>query len=181
MWLISFNQIRKQDSLAAEYLSFMACINPRDIPLRLLPPGPSQIKQNDALEVLKAYSFITINQFLNIHRLVHLAIRNWLRSKDTLEEWTIKAEARLMWLLPGDVHRNRRLWQEYLPHAQSILQRKEFHNQWNKRMNMCLQFMVGKWLFSDGRYNEAEELFLRILENDVKTQRDYQNILASAH
>ncbi|KIV99022.1 uncharacterized protein PV09_09249 [Verruconis gallopava] len=36
-WLISFEQIRKQNELAAEYLSFMACIDHRDIPLFLLP------------------------------------------------------------------------------------------------------------------------------------------------
>lgn len=31
-WLISFEQIRRYDPLAAEYLSFMACIDSRDIP-----------------------------------------------------------------------------------------------------------------------------------------------------
>lgn len=31
-WLISFEQIRRQDPLAAEYLSFMYCIDPKDIP-----------------------------------------------------------------------------------------------------------------------------------------------------
>jgi NB-ARC domain len=40
-WLISFYQVRQRDSLAAEYLSFMACIDPRDIPPLLLPPAPS--------------------------------------------------------------------------------------------------------------------------------------------
>jgi nucleoside phosphorylase len=40
-WLISFDQIWERDSLAAEYLSFMACIDPRDIPPLRLPPGSS--------------------------------------------------------------------------------------------------------------------------------------------
>jgi hypothetical protein len=31
-WLISFQQIHDLDKLAADYLSFMASINPRDIP-----------------------------------------------------------------------------------------------------------------------------------------------------
>jgi hypothetical protein len=87
-WVISFDQIRHRDPLAAEYLSFMARINPRDIPPMLLPPS-SQIKQHDVLGVLKAYSFVTaqpINQFLNLHRLVHLAIRNWLRKEGSLEQ-----------------------------------------------------------------------------------------------
>jgi hypothetical protein len=36
-WLVSFEQIRKRDTLATEYLSFKACIDPRDIPPLLLP------------------------------------------------------------------------------------------------------------------------------------------------
>lgn len=41
-WLISFEQIKKHDQLAAEYLSFMACIHPKDIPQSLLRQGPSR-------------------------------------------------------------------------------------------------------------------------------------------
>jgi hypothetical protein len=161
-WLISFGQIRKRDSLAIEYLSFMACIDSRDIPLLLLPPAPSRIKQHEALGVLKAYSFITeqpINQFLNLHRLVHIAIRNWLRKENTLKQWTIKTGARLTSVFPDDDYRNRRLWQEYLPHAQSILQRREFRNQGDERVE--LQQKVGRCLYRDGRYNEAEALLLK--------------------
>jgi len=38
-WLISFEQIRQRDPLAADYLSFMACVDAKDIPQLLLPPG----------------------------------------------------------------------------------------------------------------------------------------------
>ena len=41
-WLISFEQIRRLDPLAAEYLSFMSCVDPREIPLSLLPPPVSE-------------------------------------------------------------------------------------------------------------------------------------------
>ncbi|OAA61263.1 Heterokaryon incompatibility [Niveomyces insectorum RCEF 264] len=40
-WLISFEQIRQRDPLAADYLSFAACVDAKDIPLSLLPPGLS--------------------------------------------------------------------------------------------------------------------------------------------
>jgi tetratricopeptide (TPR) repeat protein len=149
----------------------MACIDSRDIPPLLLPPAPSQIKQCKALGVLKAYAFTAeqpINQFLNLHRLVHLAIRNWLRNENTLNQWTIKTGARLNRVFPDDDHRNQRLWREYLPHAQSILQRKEFHYREDNKAE--LQGKVGKCLHSDGRYNEAEALFLERLEHDKKTR-----------
>ncbi|KAF2202719.1 kinase subdomain-containing protein [Delitschia confertaspora ATCC 74209] len=57
-WLISFEKIRQRDPLAAEYLSFMACIEARNIPQSLLPPGPTRKKEQDAIGTLNAYSFI---------------------------------------------------------------------------------------------------------------------------
>ena len=36
-WLISFEQIRRHNALAADYLLFMACVDRNDIPLALLP------------------------------------------------------------------------------------------------------------------------------------------------
>ncbi|KAI3190748.1 hypothetical protein CBS147311_9727 [Penicillium roqueforti] len=78
-WLISFGQVQQLNSLAADYLSFMACINPRDIPQSILPPAPSAKKRVDAYGLLKSYSFIsehTYEKKFSLHRLVHLAMRN---------------------------------------------------------------------------------------------------------
>ncbi|KAL1891094.1 hypothetical protein Sste5346_007920 [Sporothrix stenoceras] len=93
-WLVSFKQIRDNDTLAAYYLSFMACVDSKDIPLSLLPPDPSRKKVVDALGTLQGYSFITrqsAQQFgdaaITIHRLVHLATRNWLRMEGQLPRW----------------------------------------------------------------------------------------------
>jgi GTPase SAR1 family protein len=80
-WLISFEQIRQRDSLAAEYLSFMACVDAKDIPQSLLPPGPSRKKEMDAIGTLHAYLFINKRSedlSLDLHCLVYLATRNWL-------------------------------------------------------------------------------------------------------
>jgi hypothetical protein len=52
-WHISFNQIQRQDSLAAEYLPFMACIDRINIPQLLLPPGGSLVQQAKAFGTLK--------------------------------------------------------------------------------------------------------------------------------
>lgn len=80
-WLLSFQQIQKLDSLAVDYLSYIACIDPRDIPLSLIPPSHSILETQKSLGTLKAYSFITAhtnNCCLGMHRLVHFATRNWL-------------------------------------------------------------------------------------------------------
>jgi hypothetical protein len=82
-WLISFNQICLQDQLAADYLSFMSCLVSQRIPKSLLPLAQSKIKMVEAIGTLTAYSFITkreIEQSFDLHRLVHLATQNWLRT-----------------------------------------------------------------------------------------------------
>ena len=79
----SFEQIRRQDALAAEYLSFIACIDRMNIPQSLLLPGLSVVQQTKALGTLTGYAFITERQqtvpgsskerLFDMHRLVHIA------------------------------------------------------------------------------------------------------------
>lgn len=73
-WLVSFKQIRDRDGLAANYLSFKACINPKDIPQSLLLAGTSRKTEMEATRMLEAYSFIfkrPADLALDLHRLVH--------------------------------------------------------------------------------------------------------------
>jgi len=102
-----FHQIQRLNSLAADYLSFMSCIDPRDIPISLLPPDSSQVKQQNALGLLKAYSFITgqaDDQTVSLHRLVHLATRNWLQSGGMLEQWMVNTGKRARDIFPSNEH-----------------------------------------------------------------------------
>jgi tetratricopeptide (TPR) repeat protein len=126
-WHISFDQIRKRDPLAAEYLSFMACVDRIDIPQSLLPPGDSLVQQVKALGTLTGYAFITERQqmvqesggerFFNMHRLVHMASVWWLEGHDERATWTGRAVARLGELVPYGGHERKEAWTTYLPHA----------------------------------------------------------------
>ena len=122
-WLVSFEQIRRQDFLAAEYLSFMSCLDPKEIPRSLLPPAQSLKKAIDAIGTLSAYSFFTkqADQSFDLHPLVHLATRNWLRREMSLERWAGKAMAWLNEVFLDDDHKNRSVWRAYLPHAHYVL------------------------------------------------------------
>jgi hypothetical protein len=89
-WLISFEQICRRSSLAFEYLGFMACVDPKDIPRSLLPSSErSSLKQQtDAIGILNAFSFITKHEgglAFDIHRLVHLVTRGWLKRNGELQ------------------------------------------------------------------------------------------------
>ncbi|KAJ4366791.1 hypothetical protein N0V83_007316 [Neocucurbitaria cava] len=189
-WMITFEQIQQTDSLAAEYLSFMACIDPKDVPLSLLPPATSEKAMTDAIGTLSAYSFVTrrvADTALEVHRLVHLATRNWLKSQDWLEKrhrlsvrswfnskkrlkqktrlcaWTDKAMARLAEVVPLKNHHEIKVWKAYLPHARYIIscttEEKQINQRTELRQNMaqCLRF--------EGRYTEAENILLPLVEN----------------
>ncbi|KAL2826956.1 hypothetical protein BDW59DRAFT_160535, partial [Aspergillus cavernicola] len=164
-WLISFYQIQKLDQLASDYLSLMACVNPRDIPKSFLPREASKKKMSDALGLLNAYSFITIqlrSGSITIHRLVHLATRNWMKKEEQFALYTRKAADRLSETFPHNNHTNRQLWREYLPHALFLLGENGFKEHQEHYMDYIEN--VGSCLDSDGRYNEAEKLLVWVAE-----------------
>jgi tetratricopeptide (TPR) repeat protein len=159
----------------------MSCIDPRDIPLSLLPPDSSKVKQQNALGLLKAYSFITgqaDGQTVSLHRLVHVATRNWLRNGGMLERWTVNTGKRLRDVFPSDEHENRILWREYLPHALFILQSEEFQNDKQEREDLVQR--VAQCLYKDGRCDQAGALFKEVLENKSKRlKKDDEEMLGS--
>jgi nucleoside phosphorylase/tetratricopeptide (TPR) repeat protein len=165
-WLISFKQIQLQDQLAADYLSFIACIDPRNISQSLLPLQTSQKRRLDALRLLNAYSFINIqDSSISMHRLMHIATQNWLRSNGLLNHWIQMVADRLQDVFPGSHYTNRRLWREYLPHALALVQGNEF----NINKNIDLVERIADCLASDGRYQEAEVLYKELMR--IKEER----------
>lgn len=127
-WLISFKQIQQQDQLAADYLSFMCCLNPRNIPSSLLPMSGTKKRQADALGLLNAYSFINRqDNSINMHRLVHIATRNWLRQNELFSHWIQEAANYIQKIFPKAVNSKREKWRAYLPHALTLVHEEEFH------------------------------------------------------
>jgi hypothetical protein len=126
-WLISFEQIQKQSHNATNYLAFMAFMEPKDIPLSMLPIAESQTKFHDMIGILESYGLVTRrtdSQSLDIHRLVHLATRNWLRGRN---EFQFHWETALAWLaevLARVDDYDLTLLKSYIPHASRLLQEK---------------------------------------------------------
>ncbi|KAL6229422.1 hypothetical protein BDW75DRAFT_245754 [Aspergillus navahoensis] len=170
-WLISFQQIQQMSPLAAEYLSFMACINPRDIPQSLLPEASSRKKKIDAIGVLKAFSFITEqvkDNALSLHRLVHRSTRNWLRRQQRFSLQIQKTADHLDQVFPGNDFKNQRVWREYLPHALSLIGERDFPKEQEKYIRLV--YNIGRCLQTDGRYYEAAMLF----EDSVMLHKRYR-------
>ncbi|KAL4900982.1 hypothetical protein BDW74DRAFT_89437 [Aspergillus multicolor] len=164
-WLISFSQIQKLDQLAVEYLSLMACVDPRDIPQSFLPQPGSKLQMVDALGLLSAYSLVDIqleNGNINLHRLVRLATRNWMKKEQQFSLYVRKAADRFNEIFPNKRPANRQLWRKYLPHTISLIRETEFGKQQEGYINLLQK--VGQCLILDGRYDDAEVFFSVILE-----------------
>ncbi|KAH7396273.1 P-loop containing nucleoside triphosphate hydrolase protein [Pyrenochaeta sp. MPI-SDFR-AT-0127] len=181
-WLISFEQIQKRDPLAAEYLSFMSCVAPKDVPRSLLPPAESAKKAVDAIGTLSAYSFVTKHkegQLLDLHRLVHLATRNWLRTEGILRLWTTKALQRLAEVFPSSDYQNRKMWRMYLPHAKYVLTSDLEDDAGEVKIDLLWKF--GNCTERDGRYRDAEMAYTKVTETKKRMfGQEYPGTLTSA-
>ena len=172
-WLISFRQIQQRDALAADYLSFIACVDPKGIPQSLFLPGPSRKKEIDAIGTLRSYSFISrqsTGSAIDVHRLVHLATRNWLRREGLLREWTRKAVRRLDGLLADAGRHNRVEWMPYLPHAYYALASSPSGDDGDgdgddeDEDRLYLLHVYGACLKHDGQYQKAETQLRRAVK-----------------
>jgi tetratricopeptide (TPR) repeat protein len=166
-WLISFEQIRRQDTLAADYLLLMACVDPTDVPLALLPTTSPREKGIDAVRTLDSYSFVTkrtAESALDLHRLVHLSTRNWLKKQESLSQRTQVAITRLLEVFPDSNHWNRSKWRRLLPHTKFALSSCLPGQENEPRMNLSYKHATA--LYNDGRFNEAEAYFNDVLQSE---------------
>jgi tetratricopeptide (TPR) repeat protein len=164
-WLISFIQICRQDKLAGEYLSFMACLARQDIPRSLLPDAPSKKQAIDAIGTLTAYSFITKSKsedLFDLHRLVHIAMRNWLRQENEWRSWNQKALQQIEAIFPPPHHENRAVWMKYLPHAQNII--TSINLLGGVELPSLLLSNLAKASYLTGAYSKAAQLYRQTLQ-----------------
>ena len=127
-WLISFRHISRDSPLAAQYLRFMSFLAEKDIPKTLLPSSDSELDVYEAIGTLKAYAFIserTGQESYDVHRLVRLAMRNWLAEEGELRVCVTAVIQRLDELYPFPEYENRVIWTRYLPHTLTAI---EFQN-----------------------------------------------------
>ncbi|KAJ4376901.1 hypothetical protein N0V86_006338 [Didymella sp. IMI 355093] len=162
-WHISFDQIRKQDPLAAEYLSFIACIDRVNIPQSLLPPGASLVQQTKALGTLTGYAFLTErlqtaqesgrDRLFDMHRLVHMASVCWLDAHGQRAARVDAAVERLEELVPYGGHENKEVWMVCLPHAIYLA---EMSGIVDEAAQAGLLDRIGRCQASLGQYSAAE-------------------------
>ena len=168
---ISMQQVRFENPLAADYLLLVACLDRKDIALDLLEASSPQ--REDAIRILNGYGLITrrpAESAIEVHQLVHIALQEWLRKQEMLDQWSQRAIARLASVFPVDKHGNRSKWRRLLPHAKYALLRSFAKQDDGDRISLMWKY--ARTLDSDGRYNEAEELFVQVMETRKRVLGD---------
>ena len=129
-WSVSFEYIRKHDPQAADLLSFISMLANEGVPEFLLPHGTDPVKFEKAIGTLQAFSFVSTryvqfedsqHRFLDFHRLVRVAMRNWLTMNgrfDTCIAYVIEELAIVMDRPDLEKYDFR---YQFLPHAAELL------------------------------------------------------------
>jgi hypothetical protein len=170
--LISLHQIRGDGELAADYLFLAACVDRRDIPLDLLPASSAR-EREEAIKVLSSYGLVTrrpAESSLDLHQLVHRALRGWLQKQEWLDEWTVNSIRQMYRVFPGNDHSSRSKWRRLLPHARYILSHSAAEQDGGDRLGLALKSAMA--LYNDGRWKEAEELEVQVMETSSRVLGD---------
>jgi citrate lyase synthetase len=168
---LSISQVRQSNAVAADFLFLTACADRKDIPFDLLDAASPQARE-DAIKVLDRYALVIrrpAESALDVHRLVHDALRKRLKAEGRLQERMQCTITQLLRVFPNDNHSNRSKWRRLLPHALHVLSHSQ--NDDNKE-RLDLAWKCGMTLYSDGRYNVAEELEVQVMETRKRVLGD---------
>lgn len=164
-WLISFNHISRDKPLAVEYLKFMSLLAEKDIPRTILPADYDDFGTDEAIATLKAYAFInerSSSERYDMHRLVRLAMRNWLAKEDELQTRVTAVIRRLKSVFPFPDHTNKNIWFGYIPHASAALQLYDVVTD-QEAVIYLLDWLAKSYTYT-GNYLAAEMQYQRAIE-----------------
>ncbi|KAF2181417.1 kinesin light chain 3 [Zopfia rhizophila CBS 207.26] len=161
--LISVDQIRHTNPLAANYLFLSASVDRKDIPLDLLEAS-TPCEKEDAVKLLSRYALVTrrpADSAIDLHRLIHHALREWLQWQEWLGQWTQNAVTQLVRVFPNPDHGSRSKWRRLLPHAKYALSHSLAKEVGGDRLDLVWKLATA--LYNDGRYSECEELTVQAM------------------
>ncbi|KAI1340781.1 kinase subdomain-containing protein [Xylariaceae sp. FL0016] len=163
-WLVSFDQIRKSDTAAANLLSFMGFIEPKAISQSILPKLSSEEELERSIGVLCGYAFLVRrgdDDVFDMHRLVHVAIRVWLQQNGDIDQAESDAVRHLISTFPEYSMTDRLyfgnlgLVRKIIPHAFRALEITRNH-QGRERSELCSRTCC--CLVQERRFQEAVTL-----------------------
>lgn len=135
-WSVSFEYIKEHEPQAADLLSFISMLANEGVPEFLLPHGTDPVKFEKAIGILHAFSFISTryveldnsqHRCFHFHRLVRLAMRNWLTMNGRFDDWTACAIEELAVVVKHPDFGRYDYSSQCMPHATELLAFERLH------------------------------------------------------
>ena len=172
-WILSFEQIQRQDTFASELLSLMSLFDRQAIPKRFLSrygerqkpqESTGEIQLVKALGVLKAFSFITEDKGhgFDMHRLVQLVTRKWLGKKHTMRQFAEQAMLVVSDIYPQGSYTTRDTCLALLPHAYAVLVCEGTGSRDERLARASLLGAVAGLFDYQGHWEEAERFLIHV-------------------
>jgi tetratricopeptide (TPR) repeat protein len=173
-WIISFEQIEKQDRFAGEVLSLISLLDRQAIPREFITnywqrervaeanESSQGVRIIKALGTLKAFCFVSEAKdgSLDMHRLVQLVARKWLVMKGKMAEFAQHALKTVSDAYPYGEFETRELCLKYLPHAYAVLGNESTgpsEGREEREERACLLHCVAGYFNYEGRWKEAKQ------------------------
>jgi tetratricopeptide (TPR) repeat protein len=174
-WVLSFEQIQRQNTLAGELLSVMSFFDRQDIPEKFLSyhdseqteGGLKEIHFQKALGLLKGFSFVTAgkDRNLNMHRLVQLVMRKWLANNEVTGNFSKQALLAVAHYFPSGDYENWTACSRYLPHVYAVLQQDRSTKSKDEEVDKArLLHRAGGYLDRQGHWKESVRLHREAVE-----------------
>ena len=171
-WMLSFDNIQKRNSRAANMLSLMACYDRQAIPHELLLEDGESISSPGfnfrvASGVLKAFCLVFDNfetKTFEVHPLVHLVMQIRLDSQDSWALWASEAVGRVSIQFPNPTIENWKICALYLPHALSVIHHCRGVAESFTPEHFTLLRNVSRYLWDQARSQSFENLELQAVE-----------------
>jgi tetratricopeptide (TPR) repeat protein len=123
-WQISFNQIRKTKSAATDLLALISMFDRQGIPEYLLHDNTNRLQFEDAIAPLISFALIRAQvgqQSFEMHSLVQLSMREWLKQNKQLEKWRKESVKVMARAFPSGEYKTWIDCQVLLPHSKEVM------------------------------------------------------------
>ncbi|KAF4342119.1 kinesin light chain 1 [Fusarium beomiforme] len=201
-WIISFEQIARQDRSASDIFSFMCLLDRQAIPMEFIrnywhrvqalhsSAASQEFKITKALGTLKAFCFISEvkDHSYDMHRLVQLVARNWLIRMEKMAEFAQHTLLTVSTLYPHAYFANESLWKEAEKFQVEALMLMTEFSEIPPPATLTLMLNLALIYDGQGHWEKAETLLKYVLDSSRQTfgeehsqTRTTQSILAAVY
>ncbi|KAJ5600860.1 hypothetical protein N7450_001927 [Penicillium hetheringtonii] len=157
-WQISFERINREWPAAIDILALLGMFDRQGIPETLVRVDGDELLFEDAVAPLISHSLIRFEletASFDMHRIVQLSVRTWLKIHSKLGHWQKKSRAIMAQIFPDGQYESWTECKRLLPHAKEVVKSKSSDSKEDRLYTATISFNCGWFLMLRGEYREA--------------------------